>query len=48
MALPWGALRADETQSTVGSNPDFALPVAWFKPWLSSEALEIQSQNQRG
>ncbi len=33
--------------STAGSNPDFALPATWFKPWLSSETLEIQSQNQR-
>jgi hypothetical protein len=30
------------------TNPDLALPVTWFKPWLSSETFEIQSQNQRG
>jgi hypothetical protein len=48
MASRWGALRSDQTLSTVGWDPDFALPVTWFKPWLSSETLEIQSQNQRG
>jgi hypothetical protein len=47
MALPWRALRLDQTLSTVGWDPDLALPVTWFKPWLSSKTLKIQSQNQR-